>query len=81
MENRYRMLIKSDPARAKVLMEQAQANIRSHQAHYQELAREVADYERTGPTGASVGQPAPAGRVAKIVGTGQAVPTDGRPRS
>jgi pyruvate-ferredoxin/flavodoxin oxidoreductase len=43
MENRYRMLIKSDPARAKVLMEQAQANIRSHQAHYQELAREVAD--------------------------------------
>ena len=40
MENRYRMLMKSDPGRAKMLMEQAQKAINANRELYESFARE-----------------------------------------
>ncbi len=42
MENRYRMLMKSDPERAKMLMEQAQAAVAVNRELYENFAREQA---------------------------------------
>jgi len=50
MENRYRMLAKSDPERARLLMQQAQAQINANRKLYEELARE--------PQPSDVAQPA-----------------------
>jgi len=40
MENRFRMLAKSDPQRAKMLMQRAQAQINANRKLYEDLARE-----------------------------------------
>ncbi|HRX85638.1 MAG TPA: pyruvate:ferredoxin (flavodoxin) oxidoreductase, partial [Phycisphaerae bacterium] len=40
MENRYRMLMKSDPERGKMLMQRAQEQINANRKLYEELARE-----------------------------------------